>query len=89
MNDLTDGALFVIIVADLVIIWGIIISIKQLLHNHEMDEIRRANLLGDFLEIEFSEDDLEIMEQLARLDNCPTNEKYLRKIIKQVTREGA
>ena len=82
------GAFFVTLPVQMLIIYGIIMDIKEIIKRKEKQQIREANLLRDTIYIDVSNEDLYMLDVNVKRYGCSSKSEYLRKIIKELNKDA-
>ena len=82
------GAFFVTLPVQMLIIYGIIMDIKEIIRRKEKQQIREANLLRDTIYIDVSSEDLYMLDVNAKRYGCSSRSEYLRKIIRELNKDA-
>ena len=82
------GAFFVTLPVQMLIIYGIIMDIKEIIRRKEKQQIREANLLRDTIYVDVSNEDLYMLDVNAKRYGCSSKSEYLRKIIKELNKDA-
>ena len=82
------GAFFVTLPVQMLIIYGIIMDIKEIIRIKEKQQIREANLLRDTIYVDVSSEDLYMLDVNAKRYRCSSRSEYLRKIIKELNKDA-
>ena len=82
------GAFFVTLPIQLLMLYGIIIDIKEIIERKEKQQIREANLLRDTIYVDVSSEDLYMLDVNAKRYGCSSRSEYLRKIIRELNKDA-
>ena len=82
------GALFVTLPIQMLIIYGIIMDIKEIIKRKEKQQIREANLLRDTIYVDVSNEDLYMLDVNVKRYGCLSRSEYLRKIIRELNKDA-
>lgn len=82
------GAFFVTLPIQLLMLYGIIIDIKEIIKRKEKQQIREANLLRDTIYIDVSSEDLYMLDVNVKRYGCSSKSEYLRKIIRELNKDA-
>ena len=82
------GAFFVTLPIQLLMLYGIIIDIKEIIERREKQKIREANLLRDTIYVDVSSEDLYMLDVNAKRYGCSSRSEYLRKIIRELNKDA-
>ena len=82
------GAFFVTLPVQMLIIYGIIMDIKEIIRRKEKQQIREANLLRDTIYVDVSSEDLYMLDVNAKRYGCSSRSEYLRKIIRELNKDA-
>ena len=82
------GAFFVTLPIQMLIIYGIIMDIKEIIKRKEKQQIREANLLRDTIYVDVSSEDLYMLDVNAKRYGCSSRSEYLRKIIRELNKDA-
>ena len=82
------GAFFVTLPIQLLMLYGIIMDIKEIIKRKEKQQIREANLLRDTIYVDVSNEDLYMLDVNVKRYGCSSNSEYLRKIIKELNKDA-
>ena len=82
------GAFFVTLPIQLLMLYGIIMDIKEIIKRKEKQQIREANLLRDTIYVDVSNEDLYMLDVNAKRYGCSSKSEYLRKIIKELNKDA-
>ena len=82
------GAFFVTLPIQLLMLYGIIMDIKEIIERREKQKIREANLLRDTVYVDVSSEDLYMLDVNAKRYGCSSRSEYLRKIIKELNKDA-
>ena len=82
------GAFFVTLPIQLLMLYGIIMDIKEIIKRKEKQQIREANLLRDTIYVDVSNEDLYMLDVNAKRYGCSSKSEYLRKIIRELNKDA-
>lgn len=82
------GAFFITLPVQMLIIYGIIMDIKEIIKRKEKQQIREANLLRDTIYVDVSSEDLYMLDVNAKRYGCSSRSEYLRKIIRELNKDA-
>ena len=82
------GAFFVTLPIQMLIIYGIIMDIKEIIKRKEKQQIREANLLRDTIYVDVSSEDLYMLDVNVKRYGCLSRGEYLRKIIRELNKDA-
>ena len=82
------GAFFVTLPIQLLMLYGIIMDIKEIIERREKQKIREANLLRDTIYVDVSNEDLYMLDVNVKRYGCSSKSEYLRKIIKELNKDA-
>lgn len=82
------GAFFVTLPIQLLMLYGIIMDIKEIIKRKEKQQIREANLLRDTIYVDVSSEDLYMLDVNAKRYGCSSRSEYLRKIIRELNKDA-
>ena len=82
------GAFFVTLPVQMLIIYGIIMDIKEMIRRKEKQQIREANLLRDTIYVDVSSEDLYMLDVNVKRYGCSSRSEYLRKIIRELNKDA-
>ena len=82
------GAFFVTLPIQLLMLYGIIMDIKEIIERREKQKIREANLLRDTIYVDVSSEDLYMLDVNAKRYGCSSRSEYLRKINKELNKDA-
>lgn len=82
------GAFFVTLPIQMLIIYGIIMDIKEIIKRKEKQQIREANLLRDTIYVDVSSEDLYMLDVNVKRYGCSSRSEYLRKIIRELNKDA-
>ena len=82
------GAFFVTLPVQMLIIYGIIMDIKEIIKRKEKQQIREANLLRDTIYVDVSSEDLYMLDVNVKRYGCSSRSEYLRKIIRELNKDA-
>lgn len=82
------GAFFVTLPVQMLIIYGIIMDIKEIIKRKEKQQIREANLLRDTIYVDVSNEDLYMLDVNVKRYGCLSRSEYLRKIIRELNKDA-
>lgn len=82
------GAFFVTLPIQLLMLYGIIMDIKEIIERREKQKIREANLLRDTIYVDVSSEDLYMLDVNAKRYGCSSRSEYLRKIIRELNKDA-
>ena len=82
------GAFFVTLPIQLLMLYGIIMDIKEIIRRKEKQQIREANLLRDTIYVDVSSEDLYMLDVNAKRYRCSSRSEYLRKIIRELNKDA-
>ena len=82
------GAFFVTLPIQLLMLYGIIIDIKEIIERKEKQQIREANLLRDTIYVDVSSEDLYMLDVNVKRYGCSSRSEYLRKIIRELNKDA-
>ena len=82
------GAFFVTLPVQMLIIYGIIMDIKEIIRRKEKQQIREANLLRDTIYVDVSNEDLYMLDVNVKRYGCLSRSEYLRKIIRELNKDA-
>lgn len=71
---------------NLLIVYLIFLDIKEFLRKIKIKENRKSNLLNEIIEIDLTKYEYEMLFRLAKLRSNGDEKRYLREMIKEVTR---
>ena len=81
--------IFVLLINSL-IIYCIVSDLKIIIHEYKMKNIKKQNLLKWRINIDLSEDEVEILEELVKFNSCSSTSEYIRKALKkEINKKGA
>ena len=87
---MSKGLIMFVLLINSLIIYCIITDLKIIIHEYKMKNIKKQNLLKWRINIDLSEDEVEILEELVRFNNCSSTNEYIRKALKkEINKKGA
>ena len=87
---MSKGLIMFVLLINSLIIYCIITDLKIIIHEYKMKNIKKQNLLKWRINIDLSEDEVEILEELVRFNSCSSASEYTRKALKkEINKKGA
>ena len=87
---MSKGLIIFVLLINSLIIYCIVSDLKIIIHEYKMKNIKKQNLLKWRINIDLSEDEVEILEELVKFNSCCSTSEYIRKALKkEINKKGA